>query len=666
MLLFSAIAGLILTNGQTPNPCLAQVMMLAKQNPQFVASLKLASAQNLPFDAGKWVMCDNLEGAKYHLMTVQASLGSQALPMEFGLCLPESCTAADAATLVNVATGAEAQGFCQILMPALLQPGLILKGIDSKSRDDLVPPRAGCWVAVAVVVFMTLLIIVSTALHVHANKRQVAATEATADLLEDGREAQRPRPGLESNIIFSAFSLIGPNGTWDKLWQCPPYKDTDCLNGTRALSMMWVMLGHTFIMSQGIAGYQNPQDIQVSPLNDAAAETNWAFMFVLNGQLSVDTFFYMGGFLFSLLTLKELEKTGKKFMHVQALIFRYLRLTPSLAFVMVVYYFIWPNLSSGPFSPRFQNSVYRRCDISWWSELTYTVNFVPFDSDDVCMGWTWYLGDDMIFFVFGIILVPLYHKSKMLGWATVTILTLASLFVTGYLVVAHDLGPYALDYHYADYSYWAYSKPYTRIPAYFVGIVAAWILLAMEKNGITRERGWLGPIGATVMWFLAIGLTTFIVLIPANDSGFHKNSWGKTASTLYFVLSRPVWAICWAILTFLCYYGHAPITNGLLSHRFWTPFARLTYGAYLCHPLVIKLAAACAVQYYTFSGMDLLYRLCGNAVLAYTASFAVWCYIERPMMSFTTAMLKSNKSNRAKPDAKLVEEAQGVKPLAGK
>ena len=86
-----------------------------------------------------------------------------------------------------------------------------------------------------------------------------------------------------------------------KLWHCPPYKDTDSLNGARALSMFWVVLGHTFLMSQGVVGHQHPQDIQRTPLNDAAAETNWAFMFVLNAQMSVDTFFYMAGFLFSLL-----------------------------------------------------------------------------------------------------------------------------------------------------------------------------------------------------------------------------------------------------------------------------------------------------------------------------------------------------------------------------
>jgi len=315
--------------------------------------------------------------------------------------------------------------------------------------------------------------------------------------------------------------------------------------------------------------------------------------------------------------------------------------------------------------------VYRRCDISWWSELTYTLNFIPFNSDDVCMGWTWYLGDDMIFFIVGILIVPLYYKFKTVAWATTGVLTLASLSITAWLVMKYHLAPEALDEHYQAYSLYAYSKPYTRIPTYFVGIAAAWILLAMEKRGITKQTGWVGPIASTLLWIFAIGLTTTIVLLPATDHGYRKNTWSDIQSMIFLTFSRPMWGVCWAILTFLCYYGHAPITNGLLSHSFWTPFARLTYGAYLCHPLVIKLAGGCAVQYYTFSGMDLLYRMVGNTLLAYSASFAVWCYIERPMMTFTTAMIKSKRGGKGKPEGKqnlekpIVDEV-GSKPIAGK
>merc|ERR1711957_683525 len=234
-----------------------------------------------------------------------------------------------------------------------------------------------------------------------------------------------------------------------------------------------------------------------------------------------------------------------------------------------------------------------------------------------------------IFFIVGLFLVPIYYFRRVAGWSIAILLMAASTIIMGYLTVVHHLAPEALDgYHQQEYFLWAYSKPYTRIPAYLVGVMAAWILLEMEKKGITIQTGMCGPMTSSVLWFFAIGVQ---------------------------------WAACWAILTFLCYFGQAPVTNWILSHPIWTPFARLTYGAYLCHPLVIKLASGSAEQYYNFNGMFLVYHVTGNILCSYGCSFLVWCMVERPMMTFTTALIKSKGGAKA---AKVKEAAPGPEVAA--
>merc|ERR1712232_1125685 len=161
--------------------------------------------------------------------------------------------------------------------------------------------------------------------------------------------------------------------------------------------------------------------------------------------------------------------------------------TPSLGFAMLVYYKIWAYLGSGPFAARFQESILSRCDGSWWSELTYTMNFIPFDSNQVCMGWTWYLGDDMIFFIAGMAILPLYYRRKRLGWLSLTLLASVCLSITAWLIVQHHLSIYIFDSHYKEYSYYAYSKPYNRAPAYLVGVAAAWLLDELESRGVSRS-----------------------------------------------------------------------------------------------------------------------------------------------------------------------------------
>merc|ERR1719502_987522 len=244
------------------------------------------------------------------------------------------------------------------------------------------------------------------------------------------------------------------------------------------------------------------------------------------------------------------------------------------------------------------------------------------------MGWSWYLGDDMIFFLITIIILPIYARRAWVGWAAVISLTLLSFGLTSYYMVKYHLDIYAFGPDYADFSYWVYSKPYARIPAYFVGTMTAWLL---------------------------------VIFIPATDYGEHAKEWSIATNALFVNLARPLFAAGWAVITLLCYYDYVPLLNGFLSHPCWTPLARLTYGAYLVHPLVIKLSAGNAMQFYTFNSMDLLYRFTGNALLTTMGSVALWALCERPCMTIFSPSKKGKNGKRnsaAVPSAAIAQEAK--------
>jgi len=290
---------------------------------------------------------------------------------------------------------------------------------------------------------------------------------------------EKPKPSSSNSkeehpqvpLLIESFSLIGKSGTLTKLIEMPPAdnskrKPTDCLNGLRVLSMFWILLGHTFLMPMGITGgYLNSEDLirsnLISPDKRTTYEDSLWLMIVLQAELGVDTFFYMSGFLLSFLTVQEVDKKEKQKKNQNgkggwnstqnfflAVLFRYIRLTPSLALVMLLFYKIMPLLATGifagPFSYAYQKSITDRCDISWWSELLYTMNFFPFDSNKVCMGWSWYLGCDMIFFVICMLIIPVYiKKSKKLAIGIIVfVLMIPSLAITTYLIQTYDLSPY--------------------------------------------------------------------------------------------------------------------------------------------------------------------------------------------------------------------------------
>ena len=74
--------------------------------------------------------------------------------------------------------------------------------------------------------------------------------------------------------------------------------------------------------------------------------------------------------------------------------------------------------------------MFRRCDRLWWTELLYLHNFVPFDSDEVCMGWSWYLGCDMIFFACSPAVILLRHRRPRAAWAAMAAACVASFALT--------------------------------------------------------------------------------------------------------------------------------------------------------------------------------------------------------------------------------------------
>mmetsp|Transcript_120853 Transcript_120853/g.225999 ORF Transcript_120853/g.225999 Transcript_120853/m.225999 type:complete len:706 (-) Transcript_120853:50-2167(-) len=646
----------------SPGDCPLRVGEMLKSETARFMRMSLASGKALPFDAGKYVMCMSGEQTRYFLVSMtgtskvmlQKDGKPMSLPMKVGFCVPDVCDHDGMIALVNSSAVAA-------YLPEL-NPGVIaVTDIIPKSPelDRLTAEDTSGIIVLTILGIFVLLVFVSTLLSIGSELRRAPVSQLPtntvggAEQLLDMEAAPELRTHrhfcarLAASPLLQAFSLVGETGTLRKLVESPPYKPTDSLNGLRVLSMLWIILGHSYLMPEGISGYENTEVIVENPLNPDVAERNVIFGFVVSAQSAVDTFFFLSGFLLSFLTLKELRSRNGRLDVLAAVLLRYVRLTPSLALAMIVYYKIWPFLGYGPFLPKYQASILERCDNSWWSELTYTMNFIPFDSDKVCMGWTWYLGDDMIFFLVAILILPLYYRRKWLGWISVLLITFASFAVTGWLVFKYGLSVYAFDDHYARYSYYAYSKPYSRIPAYLVGIVAAWVLEELERRGITRStrpHSALAKVVASVCSLCAFGMLIFLTFVPMTDYGKRKDSWGNWSSLLYIDFSRPLWSICFAVITLLCYYDYLPIVNSFLSHRFWTPLARLTYGAYLTHPMVIKLAAGTSTQFYSFSGLDLFYRFTGNCIMAFSGAVLLWALVERPAMTLTSAALKKPRA----------------------
>ena len=172
------------------------------------------------------------------------------------------------------------------------------------------------------------------------------------------------------HLLFQCFSLPL---NYAKLRKVPPKTETDCLNGLRVLTMFWIIAGHTMLMPAAIAGYDNEGDLIAS----WGYRGTYVLQAILGAEVGVDTFFFLSGYLATRLTphiaaIHNTFASGRRGKLARAFPLtvttclavakRYLRLTPSLLFVMFIYYKILPFYGAGPFVGTYENLYVSTCE----------------------------------------------------------------------------------------------------------------------------------------------------------------------------------------------------------------------------------------------------------------------------------------------------------------
>lgn len=203
-----------------------------------------------------------------------------------------------------------------------------------------------------------------------------------------------------------------------------------------------------------------------------------------------------------------------------------------------------------------------------------------------------------------------------------------------WLVVSRGAGCYIFGDTWTKYSYYAYSKPYTRVPAHLVGM-AFGFLNDRWISDESRPPRISAPALRSTLAAAAVGLLA-CVFGPLSDY-MDAESWPPWLNGAFLTLCRPVWAAGLGVVATACGLGKAPRIDAFLAAPAWTPLARLTFGAYLMHPVVIKWFAGTATASYHFSPHYMVSCALLNATCAYALAAALWLVVERPTMNATSA-----------------------------
>ncbi|GIY49817.1 nose resistant to fluoxetine protein 6, partial [Caerostris darwini] len=353
-----------------------------------------------------------------------------------------------------------------------------------------------------------------------------------------------------------------------------------CLHGIRFLSMSWVILCHTYTM------------LPVSIRNKtvfADILNHWIFEVVLSGGFAVDSFFVLSGFLVAYLYFKQCSKNGGKIPWLYFYVHRYIRLTPVYMIVLAYFTTLYTYSNSGPLWPDYD--VDANCKTGWWWNLLYISNFQSEKTH--CMSWSWYLANDMQFYIISpLLLISLWRWPKI-GYSLMGLIFAISF--SAYFAIT-----YKYDYDvtiesiaakgsvnfqgmmdkFTDFTNKTYTKPYTRISPYLVGILLAYFLHRRKQNDSPK----LNTITLSVGWIVASSITLACVF------GLYNRQQTLIEACFYNSLSRTCFACGIAWVVFVCVADQGGIVNSILSWEVWIPLSRLTYCAYLVHPMVLQYA----------------------------------------------------------------------------
>ncbi|KAF4520276.1 hypothetical protein B566_EDAN010222 [Ephemera danica] len=341
------------------------------------------------------------------------------------------------------------------------------------------------------------------------------------------------------------------------------------LHGLRFLSMVWVILGHSCIVAFKYADNTNFRGV---------VEREFLFQTISNAAFSVDTFFFISGLLFSFLYFRTAAKvdlnvitraTGLKSKFLQMiglLAYRFGRLTSPYLFVLgaVQISMKWFHHKSVFDPPTLDHE---NCPKYWWRNALYINTLFPVK--DMCMLWSWYLADDTQFYVLGAILMILALSHFRTAAGLFVTFMVSSWFTTAYIAFTNNHQP-SVDDPLALFDK-IYDKPWTRLGPYLVGMGTGWLLYNIDCK-LKLNRG-----GVALGW--SVCAATLLSLLY----GLYDARLDAVSSAAYSSLSHSAWALGTAWIVVAC----SPVRK-ILSAPILYPLSRVTYCAYLVHPMVIR------------------------------------------------------------------------------
>ncbi|XP_017001505.2 nose resistant to fluoxetine protein 6 [Drosophila takahashii] len=385
----------------------------------------------------------------------------------------------------------------------------------------------------------------------------------------------------------------------------------ECLHGIRGMSLFWVIFLHQYANK-----FYSPNINRFSILP-------WLQMpftsFFLHGQFSVDSFFFIGGLLVSLISLRSMERNKGRLNIPMMYLHRLIRILPILAMAILVYTQLTGVLGDGPLFKGGYNGK-ESCEKSWYMTLLFVVNF----AEDMCLDHTWYLAVDMqLFLISPILLFALYKWGKKAAAGIFVLIVLlsgclfATMMVNNYSITNLDLSLQKQMYFYT----------HTHAAPWLIGFLFGYFLYL--NKGKQLKLNWVAVWSGWILC-LAMLFTSIFALFPAMDDG---TPWLVTTLELssYYTLTRVGWPMAIGWVVFACMQGYGGLANSFLSSPLWQPLSKLSYSVYIWHSFIQEINQRIVRTNTYFSNYQVMLDFWSTTGFTVLFSYLLYLLIEAPI-----------------------------------
>jgi peptidoglycan/LPS O-acetylase OafA/YrhL len=340
------------------------------------------------------------------------------------------------------------------------------------------------------------------------------------------------------------------------------------IDGIRALAVLWVIFFHSWLF-------------QIFSMPDYVAKLyDYPVLnFISRGDLGVDLFFVISGFLIGNIIFKEI-KERPNFNFKKFFVRRFLRLMPVYIFAMILNLYFMSDYG--------QSNI-----LDYWSNILYVNNYVSKSP----MGWTWSLAiEEQFYIVVPFLLVFIFPLFRNKAYFFI-ILSLITISLNWYYVFIYRDLSLPLNTTFGSKEGRAnfegfYILTHLRYIGLLSGVAIAYLnvykSLELKQLFLSKQKLILIITGISVFVFLLISSMPNTGLMYMKSSIFyHLNI---NVGKWYLTLERSVFSVTAAMIILICIFGNNVIINPIkqfLSLKFFYPIAQLSYSAYLFHEMFI-------------------------------------------------------------------------------